>query len=206
MQKIKGSLLSFDGFGDSVSFSVKNGEKTYKTWPGAICGLLIFCIIVVYGGTKFIIMKNRLDTKQVTTIQTSAFPSDQVYSAAELDFDFQFWLVSRGETSYSTWSIEEAKQFINVTLVQLGTEVNQVTHKIEYVKEPIRYEACTDQQLEKYVGVWPGLGEVSLDGFRTFKANCIKDKEKIRFMGDSKTLINDLLEIHVEKCVGEDCR
>ena len=72
--------------------------------------------------------------------------------------------------------------------------------------ELIDYGACTDQEMENYVGEWPGLGEVNLDNFRTFNANCIKDKENVRFMGNSKTLISDLLELHIEKCVGEICR
>ena len=49
---------------------------------------MIYCIILLYGSTKFVIMIDRQDTKQLTTIQTSYFPNDQVYYAEELGFDF----------------------------------------------------------------------------------------------------------------------
>ena len=68
MQKLKDFLKSLDNFGDSVNFSVKNGLKSYTTWPGAIFSLIIYSVILLYGGTKFTIMANRQDTKQVTTI------------------------------------------------------------------------------------------------------------------------------------------
>ena len=63
------------------------------------------------------IMANRQDTKQVTTIQKNAFPFDRVYSAKELDFDFAFWLIDRRITGWSFVSPEEAKEYISVTLV-----------------------------------------------------------------------------------------
>ena len=56
--------------------------------PGAICSLVIYTIILLYGGTKFAIMANRQDTKQVSTVQVNAFPQDQVYNSEELGFDF----------------------------------------------------------------------------------------------------------------------
>ena len=73
MQKSKDFLKSLDNFGDSVSFSVGNGLKSYRTWPGAICSILIYSIILLYGSSKFAIMAKREDTKQVTTVQEHAF-------------------------------------------------------------------------------------------------------------------------------------
>ena len=62
--------------------------KSYKTWPGAICSLVIYSMILLYGATKFDIMANRLDTKQVSTVHVNAFPQDQVFNSEELGFDF----------------------------------------------------------------------------------------------------------------------
>ena len=88
MQKFKDVLKSVDKFGDSVNFSVKNGLNSYRTWPGAICSLIIYSIILLYGSTKFTIMAKRQDTKQVSTVQEYAFSQDQVFEAEELGFDF----------------------------------------------------------------------------------------------------------------------
>ena len=77
-----------DNFGDSINFSLRDGLKSYKTWPGAICSLVIYSMILLYGATKFDIMANRLDTKQVSTEQVNAFPQDQVFNSEELGFDF----------------------------------------------------------------------------------------------------------------------
>ena len=88
MQKSKDFLKSLDLFGDSVNFSVKSGLKRYTTWPGAICSLIIYSVILLYGGTKFTIMAKRQDTKQLTTIHEYAFTPDQVFGAEELGFDF----------------------------------------------------------------------------------------------------------------------
>ena len=71
----------------------------------------------MYASTKFMIMANRQDTKQATIIQRNAFPSDQAYNAEELGFDFAFWLIHRTATSYSFISPEEAKEYLDVTLV-----------------------------------------------------------------------------------------
>ena len=77
-----------DNFGESINFSLRDGNKSYKTMPGAICSLAIYSIILLYGATKLSIMANRQDTKQVSTVQVNAFPQDQVYNAEELGFDF----------------------------------------------------------------------------------------------------------------------
>ena len=59
--------------------------------------------------------------------------------------------------------------------------------------------------MEKYVGEWPGLGLADLNLVRSFKPNCIRNKENVRFMGHSKSVESDLLGLYIEKCSGEDC-
>ena len=79
---------SIDNFGDSINFSVRGGLTSYKTWPGAICSIVIYSIIIIYGSTKFMTMARRQDTKQMSTVQEYAFPEDQVFNSEELGFDF----------------------------------------------------------------------------------------------------------------------
>ena len=88
MQKFKNVLKSIDNFGDSINFSVRGGLKSYNTWPGAICSIVIYSIILLYGTTKFTMMARYQDTKQVSTVHEYAFPLDQVFSSEELGFDF----------------------------------------------------------------------------------------------------------------------
>ena len=76
MKKFKNIFKSVDKFGDSVNFSVKNGSASYKTCSGAILSILIYSLILLYGGTKFTTMVKRQDTKQASTVQEYAFPQD----------------------------------------------------------------------------------------------------------------------------------
>ena len=39
-----------------------------------------------------------------------------------------------------------------------------------------------------------------------FNANCIKNKENVKFMGDSNGVAKNLLELRIEKCTGIDCK
>ena len=70
----------------------------------------------------------------------------------------------------------------------------------------IEYEPCNNQQMEKYIGEWPGVGPVDLNVYKRFKPSCIINKDLVRFKGDSETKQSDLLVLQIERCTGEDCK
>ena len=68
MSKIAISFKSLDAFGETIGFSVKKGQKSFKTVRGAVLSLIIYSLIVIYGITKFQVMLNREDTKFQETV------------------------------------------------------------------------------------------------------------------------------------------
>ena len=64
MAKISSVIKSVDTFGESVGFTIGNGQSSYKTIPGALCSMIIYLLILIYGGTKFKTMIKRDDTRQ----------------------------------------------------------------------------------------------------------------------------------------------
>ena len=68
-------MKSIDIFGDSINFSAKDGERSYKTCVGAFVTLLLFILLSLYSTKRFIIMINRDDTKYgaSTSFNTHAF-------------------------------------------------------------------------------------------------------------------------------------
>ena len=60
--KLTNWLKSFDIFGSSVGFTVKNGDSTYKTCAGFIVTISIYLLVIIYGSTKFNAMWQIEDT------------------------------------------------------------------------------------------------------------------------------------------------
>ena len=56
MKIVQDKFKQIDSFGESVNFIVKKGDTSYKTAPGAFISLLIYGLILIYGGTKFLTM------------------------------------------------------------------------------------------------------------------------------------------------------
>ena len=55
--------------------------------------LMIYLLIVIYGGTKFQTMLAKEDTRQQSTIEKRFFPGNQNFTADDLDFDVAIGIV-----------------------------------------------------------------------------------------------------------------
>ena len=60
--------------------------------------------------------------------------------------------------------------------------------------------------MKKYAGHFEGIGVLDLEYMKTFKANCIKNIENVWFKGSSQSTERDILQLQIEKCVGENCK
>ena len=70
-------------------------------------------------------MINCGDTKQTTTVQKNAFPSDSKYFASDVEFDFVFWFTYiNAESGYEFLAPEKLKQYISVQVVQKYVSVD----------------------------------------------------------------------------------
>ena len=56
-------MKSIDIFGDSISFTARNGDSNFKTWLGALITLFLYFLVVFYSTRRFVVMINREDTK-----------------------------------------------------------------------------------------------------------------------------------------------
>ena len=65
-------VKSIDIFGDTVSFTAKEGDKSFKTWLGALVTLSLYMLIAFYSVKRFVVMINRDDTKFAETAEDNA--------------------------------------------------------------------------------------------------------------------------------------
>ena len=79
MKNISETIKKVDRFGEPVNFLIQDSGDTFKTWPGFILTLLIYALILIYGGEKLEDLALRNETKQVTTVQKNAFSFEQEY-------------------------------------------------------------------------------------------------------------------------------
>ena len=86
-------------------------------------------MIFIYGYTKLLILKNREDTKQTDTTQKNIYPSDQYFTANELGFDFAFFILQRDSVSFEYLPLDKVKEYLDVSLVQIGNKVDRENKK-----------------------------------------------------------------------------
>ena len=81
-QKRKGSskfaqlYKSFDIFDEKPGLTV-DGEQSYKSMFGATLSIFMFLLVLVYGVNRFLVMKNREDTNNVSSVHAGHFPYEQ---------------------------------------------------------------------------------------------------------------------------------
>ena len=93
MELLSSIIKSFDKFGDTVNFNIKNGSPVYRTWPGTVISLIIYSLILIYGGQKFLIMWSFDDTKYEKNIKWESVSIDSVFTADDIDFQVAFSIV-----------------------------------------------------------------------------------------------------------------
>ena len=52
-ESISSYMMKIDSFGEDKSFTVRDGDRYYRTWLGTLLTLLIYGVIVVYGMNKY---------------------------------------------------------------------------------------------------------------------------------------------------------
>jgi len=62
-------------FGQTPTFLVDN-EATYTTWIGSIVSLVIILVTLAFAQTKYIVLKDRLDTNLTSQTQIGVLPPD----------------------------------------------------------------------------------------------------------------------------------
>ena len=88
-KKIGNAIRTLDSFGESASFTTFNGRTKVGSIYGAILTLLIFSVTLLYGVSKFIVLKDREDTN-FTEREIKSPDIERELTANEIGFDMMF--------------------------------------------------------------------------------------------------------------------
>ena len=76
--------------------------------------------------------------------------------------------------------------------MQMGQKIDSEKKKLVKINKKIEYSPCTDEQLMKYAGYVQGIGFRELETLRLYSANCLKNKEDVKFMGGNLSFEHDI--------------
>ena len=107
--RITDFVQSFDKFGDSVNFTVKNGSATYQTWKG-----IILVLIILYGVEKFTMMTRYEDTTFHSITEKNAIPVDEIITSEDINFNIAVLLFEESLSDYKTYSKEDLHGYVEL--------------------------------------------------------------------------------------------
>ena len=147
--KITKVVKSIDIFGDTVSFSAKNGEKSFKTWLGALVTFFLYMLLASYSIKRFIVMINRDDTKFTETTEGNA---ENIDDSAKYLNDLNVTLAFRvlEITNQSTFKTLNKSDFHGYLDVRVSTEswfFDPENLIVTSDSTSIDYQKCSDSQL-----------------------------------------------------------
>ena len=112
-------VKSIDIFGDTVSFTARNGDKSFKTWLGALVTFFLYMIIASYSIKRFVVMINRDDTKFAETTEDNAENLDDYAKYLDdlnVSLGFRVLLIT-SQNTYKTLDKSEYHGYLDINVV-----------------------------------------------------------------------------------------
>ena len=144
--KVAKVVKSIDIFGDKVSFSAKDGDKSFKTWLGAIITFFMYMLIASYSIKRFIVMINRDDTKFAETTEGNAENIDESAKFLDdLNVSLGFRLVSiTGRDTQKTLDKSDYHGYLDLNVFTETWVYDPITQSSTSNVTLIDFQKCSD--------------------------------------------------------------
>ena len=195
MVKVVKSFLSFvkgqDLYGHPIGVTY-NGEETYKTWPGAICTLAVYALVMfnlVLLGKSF--QDNSNQVEKVNIKKFDRFGS-KAYNLAENGIQFYLFPHTRIDDN-EEFADENGELISPVTFEALRPDIGSyvlyqffpcdpndskcVKSGLGYEQRDIKFEACSPVKTKELTEYY--LSRNKVDGGFAHTAQCIADENLI---------------------------
>ena len=198
--KIGKRVKAFDFFGESVGFSVLDGESSHKSWLGALVSLAVTVITVAFAVRQYRTMYNYGNTTHQSIVSNEAlYTKDNPLTYADSGFDVAFNLVYVDYADGRKMKVVDTAGYI---------EMHVKTQKWEnwgFDVEILPTHKCTqdDRSRFKEASRTNNLDFFSGFGFLWDEMLCVDNYEEFAFMhGDLESNIGQGVNIEVVRCQG----
>ena len=69
-------FVKLDTFGQPVEWLLPNSESVFNSVPGAFCSLILYMMIMLYGGYRLLVLQDRSDYNVLTEVQDFYFSEE----------------------------------------------------------------------------------------------------------------------------------
>ena len=187
--------MSIDKFGESPTFQVA-GRDTYPSLIGTVLTLIIVMVVIRFGINKFIIMKDRDDTKYQSVIEDRAIGPDEVLTYDQTHVNAFILFVDQATRPIS---YQELEGYIVVEHYMQTFDRRDTIPKLEI--EILTTSGCTTEYLDEHFfkrsKAWETQYGASLDYMY-----CIDDPTRIEHVANWRELYSKGLNIRVSRCTG----
>ena len=189
--------MSIDKYGEQASFTIA-GSKTYPSFMGTLITILVISVVIPFGFNKFLIMRDREDTKFHTTEESLG--SEEVLSYEQTHANVMLSFQGFIDDDLKPISMEDLEGYIDIlALLQTFDRRNgEYTESVEL----LGLSPCSKQYVDINFFSHESFNDKSFDDNIEFSI-CIDDPQRIEHVGNTEQIYYKGLVIVILRCQGQ---